>query len=212
MGKTLIIISLALVTFGCGNASSNGSLSRDELRSEIIAQVLQERCGDEIGLGVTLVINSEFSADRLKSYQSRREFSKNLIEQSRESGGRFIEAAQNFVAINFESLGDGAIPNIPFPHALYSYSVMTKTIGNDMVVRDWQSSSLESALRDYPGTPGLIGLSEPGISEDGSVAMIYLEMIKLKGSGCSGGDLYVFELIDGEWVYVENKWSMGWVS
>ncbi len=68
----------------------------------------------------------------------------------------------------------------------------------------------EEFYKIYPKSPGIITLSRPGFSNNGTLAVIYMG---IQSNGLAGyGQIYVLEEKEGKWVELKTQIGPSWIS
>jgi hypothetical protein len=127
-----------------------------------------------------------------------------LIHRTEHKDTKILQAVKDFCSKNTKNHNIDSIGSLTVRHV-----VMTKEQETDLF-RTRGKDGWEEFYKIYPKSPGIITLSRPGFSKDGTIAVIY---IGNQRHGVVGeGQIYVFQKIDGKWVECGTHIGPSWVS
>lgn len=145
--------------------------------------------------GGPLVIECDLSIAMLHDEDDMGRFEAKLVRSAARHDERLVEAAHDFCRKNLRTQNVSIIGRIGVPH------VIMKPNG----FHGWKKFHAQ-----YPRSPGIIQLSRPGYSVDGSIALIYMgtQFDWLAGAGT----IHVLEHIEGQWRRTSIYLPFGYVS
>lgn len=208
MKKWLFVMWMMFFAIGCcGGHLPRQIVPRKLSEAEFINAFLHIHFADAVSEGFPLVINEQLSIEMLFSSGNISDFTADLIKEAKKQEHKLAEAVQDFCTKNsseknIKSLGKISIEHIVLmEHQLKDLFDAKKEQGKD----GWQVF-----YDTYPDSPGIITLSLPGFSADGTIGVIY--MGNQRGWLVGHGRLYVLEKIGERWV--KTDWLIGpsWVS
>jgi hypothetical protein len=121
-----------------------------------------------ISNGVPLVIKQRFSVAMLSMWMEEAEFAADLIKQARHQDERLTEAVTMFCARNKGANTFDAIGPLSFKNVILTEEQMSELFDTK------ENDGWQEFYKIYPESPGIITLSLPGFSKDGTLAVIYM--------------------------------------
>jgi hypothetical protein len=148
-----------------------------------------------------LVINEKLSLKQLL-YTNMSEFTADLIQEAKKlKDKKLVEAVRDLCAKNSSESTIDEIGTLSIKHV-----VLTEEKKKAM----FESKGWEIFEQIYPKSPGIIELSRPGFSKDGTVAVIYMGQFGNMNVGA--GQLSVFVKKNGEWVDSGIRIGNAWMT
>ncbi|NLV46044.1 MAG: hypothetical protein GXY07_16265 [Candidatus Hydrogenedentes bacterium] len=180
MKRSLIII-IAIALLGCQTGPGPIATTPNHTDALFVEQVLRLEFAEAVSQDIPLVIDQELSI-----------FSKaGVIASATRLGKDYAEAARDLLRKNKGSNTLDSIGTIPLRHSVLTeqeVKTLFQTEGKD----GWKAFYMI-----YAESPGIITLSRPGFSKDGTVAMIYLGN---QSNWLAGrGGIRVYEKRNGKW-------------
>lgn len=179
--KRRLIIIIAIALLGCQTKPKPTATTPNLTDALFVEQVLRLEFAEAVSQDIPLVIDQELSV-----------FSKaGVIASAAHLGKEYMEAARDFLRKNKESNTLDSIGTISLRHSVLTEQE-TKTLFQTEGKDGWKEF-----YRVYSDSPGIITLSRPGFSRDGTVAMIYLGN---QSNWLAGrGGIRVYEKRNGKW-------------
>jgi hypothetical protein len=152
-----------------------------------------------------LVIREKLSIHEIMTgWNNMADFTANLIQEAKQQKNKkSVEAVRDFCSKNSSESTINEIGTLSIKHVVLTEE-QAKTLFSD-----W-SKGWEIFYQTYPKSPGIIELSRPGFSKDGTVAIIYMGQSANMIAGA--GQLSVFQKKDGEWVDSGIRIGPAWIS
>ncbi|MEM7145204.1 MAG: hypothetical protein AAF591_08705 [Verrucomicrobiota bacterium] len=197
----ICILFCTVFKLGCSSETSNV----DE--SAFINEFLRGWFASELKEGAVLVIYDRISIDDFTRATSHSEFSESLIADAIARDVRLGEAARSLCDRNIDGGSIREMWKLDVGHVGFDEVLMSEVFleNSDKVDLGW-----DTFYKMFPNASGLITLSRPGFSEDGSIGIIYMGV---SGGALAGhGRLYVVERRDGRWEDADWELGRSWQS
>lgn len=205
--KWMLLACLVFPTLGCREKPSPENLPPQPGEAAFVDAFLQLQFADEVSKGIPLVIQEKLSIRMLYMDESMSDFTAKLVREAKRQDKKLAEAVRDFCAKNSAERRISSIGKISVPHIVLTEQQMSDFFGpSEVRDKGWWESFYEK----YPNSPGIIMLSRPGFSADGTIGVIYMGN---QWGGLAGhGRIWVLEKKDGKWF--QRKWLVGptWIS
>ncbi len=200
----LLTICFALGCLGCSETTHSEKQTPDVNDAPLVEAFLRLQFAENISNDAPLIIQEQLSMKMMLLVEEEADFTADLIRQAEQQGKRLAEAVRDFCSKNKRTNNLNSIGTLTLKHVVFTdkdMSALFESTGID----GW-----EEFYKIHPKSPGIITLSRPGLSLDGSLAVIYMgnQTHWLAGRG----RIYVLEKKGGKWG--ENRMCIGpfWMS
>ena len=207
---------LALIALSCGGQPQNMAENRLELAGEVVVKYLNQARDwnaledEELGpvpSELPFILNSKLRWKWYPGMGTDEEQRAKFLERAEEQSTLLLEAAQDFLNKNAAPQHISALGVLDLDYIIVDFEEANGLESAKSLPVRYMS---ESEWRNSSYSPDYYSLTYPGLSRDGTVAVLYGEWF-LHGLAANGAiEIYVKE--NGEWVI--SKWTLypSWVS
>jgi hypothetical protein len=205
-----LLIALALLLGACGKSEATGVRAFGHSFTLTELEVIQASFDHLYTLGETPPLGGSPSyalVDTRTSFGgllSRRTES-DLRKEAKGKGAQFLSAFKNMVAKDDDDFVV-AFPKSWEPDVrVMEHAKLKSYFQTQGVMAGWVAF-----YEDFPDAIGQVDLSRPGISDDGSIALIY---VGVSSGGLAGsGTFRILMRVDGAWIVQSEHFGPFWIS
>jgi hypothetical protein len=200
----ILIMCLVLVLLGCKETSNQETSVSKVDEAQFVDTFLKLQFGGRFSNTVPLVIRDKLSIEIITMAEKELDPTYDLIKEAESKNKNLAEAVRDFYRKNTGTNTIEAIGTLKVNHV-----ILTEMKINELFKTEGKYGWAEF-YKLYPNSPGIITLSRPGFSKDGSLAIIL--MVNQSTLLAGYGRIYVLKKQDGEWVDTDLSIGPTWVS
>ena len=195
---------LILGLLGCKETPNQETLESKVVDVQFVDAFLRLQFGDRLSKNVPLVFSQKLSIEIVTMVEEELDSTYDLIKEAESQNKNLAEAVRDLCRKNSGTNTVEAIGTLAVNHVILTEmkrKELFETKGND----GWTEF-----YKLYPNSRGIITLSRPGFSKDGTLAVIC--MSDHSGPLAGYARIYVLQKQDGQWVDTELIIGPTWVS
>lgn len=198
------LLCLVFAMVGCRTAPAPVEKPQKVDEASFVDDFLRKRFSSSLSEDAPLVIMENLSLGELMTGKNMESFTNDLLQHWQSRDAKTAEALRDFCAKNSGESTIDAIGALTVPHIVVTSEQMNR------IFRTSGRDGWEVFYETYPKSPGIVTLSRPGFSADGTAAVIY--MGNQYGWLAGHGQIYVFHRVSGKWEEGFEMIGPRWVS